>query len=121
MLRSLDAVYEAANWALPSLYCADLLAPGIDVTANQEEVEQTERFLLEFDSATRRWYIRTMQDRYWTLETSGGIQAAAGKKSVPAGRGWGSWVVRDKRDERECLDETAFEGSYLWHKACCQV
>ncbi|XP_043210973.1 protein singed-like isoform X2 [Amphibalanus amphitrite] len=54
---------------------------GIDVTANQEEVEQTERFLLEFDPDTRRWYIRTMQDRYWTLESSGGIQAAAGKKS----------------------------------------
>ena len=52
------------------------------MTANQEEVEQTEKFLLEFDPATRRWYIRTMQDRYWTLETSGGIQAAAGKKSV---------------------------------------
>ena len=56
------------------------------MTANQEEVEQTEKFLLEFDPATRRWYIRTMQDRYWTLEASGGVQAAAGKKLVMEGR-----------------------------------
>jgi len=57
---------------------------GVDLTANQEEVGEHERFLLEFDAGTKRWYIRTMQDRYWTLETSGGIQASSGKKSSNA-------------------------------------
>ncbi|XP_037074563.1 protein singed-like [Pollicipes pollicipes] len=41
---------------------------GVDVTANQEEVGEHERFLMEYDLATRRWYIRTMHDKYWTLE-----------------------------------------------------
>jgi Fascin domain. len=50
------------------------------VTANQEEISDHETFQLEFDPSTKRWYIRTMQDRYWTLETGGGIQASGDKK-----------------------------------------
>lgn len=52
----------------------------MDVTANQNEISNYETFQLEFDGHTKRWYIRTMQDKYWTLETAGGIQAVADKK-----------------------------------------
>lgn len=55
---------------------------GVDVTANQEEISDHETFQLEFDAGTGRWYIRTMGDRYWTLETAGGIQASQAKKQV---------------------------------------
>ncbi|KAJ2945823.1 hypothetical protein O0L34_g4726 [Tuta absoluta] len=57
---------------------------GVDVTANQDEISSHETFQLEFDWATRRWYIRTMQDRYWTLECGGGIQASGDNKSSNA-------------------------------------
>ncbi|XP_063240690.1 protein singed isoform X2 [Bacillus rossius redtenbacheri] len=57
---------------------------GVDVTANQDEISDHETFQLEFDPSTKRWYIRTMQDRYWTLETGGGIQACGDKKSSNA-------------------------------------
>lgn len=57
---------------------------GVDVTANQEEISDHETFQLEFDWSTKRWYIRTMQDKYWTLETGGGIQAAGDKRSSNA-------------------------------------
>lgn len=53
---------------------------GVDVTANQDEISDHETFQLEFDVTTGRWYIRTMGDRYWTLETAGGIQASSAKK-----------------------------------------
>lgn len=56
------------------------LIAGVDVTANQDEISDHETFQLEFDWTTKRWYIRTMQDRYWTLETAGGIQAAGDKR-----------------------------------------
>ncbi|CAH0564572.1 unnamed protein product [Brassicogethes aeneus] len=54
---------------------------GVDVTANQDEISDHETFQLEYDWSTKRWYIRTMQDKYWTLETTGGIQAASEKRS----------------------------------------
>ncbi|XP_075232061.1 fascin domain-containing protein singed isoform X1 [Lycorma delicatula] len=57
---------------------------GVDVTANQDEISDHETFQLEFDGSTKRWYIRTMQDRYWTLETGGGIQAVGDKRSSNA-------------------------------------
>ena len=53
---------------------------GVDVTANQDEISNYETFQLEFESCSKRWYIRTMQDKYWTLETAGGIQACSEKK-----------------------------------------
>ena len=57
-----------------------LFLAGVDVTANQDEISDHETFQLEFDVTTGRWYIRTMGDHYWTLESSGGIQASSGKK-----------------------------------------
>ncbi|XP_054282415.1 protein singed isoform X2 [Macrosteles quadrilineatus] len=57
---------------------------GVDVTANQDEISDHETFQLEWDAGTQRWYVRTMQDRYWTLETGGGIQAAGDKRSSNA-------------------------------------
>ncbi|XP_046404588.1 protein singed [Ischnura elegans] len=68
--------------ALNSRYVS--VKQGVDVTANQDEISDHETFQLEYDSSTKRWYIRTMQDRYWTLETGGGIQAAGDKKSSNA-------------------------------------
>ncbi|KOB75201.1 Fascin, partial [Operophtera brumata] len=67
-------------------HVASLLS-GVDVTANQDEISSHETFQLEFDWATRRWYIRTMQDRYWTLETGGGIQASDGAVAFRANNG----------------------------------
>ncbi|KAB7495695.1 Protein singed [Armadillidium nasatum] len=57
---------------------------GVDVTANQEEVSDDEKYQLEHDVATGRWYVRTMHDKYWTLEAGGGIQANANKPTSNA-------------------------------------
>ncbi|XP_017757954.1 PREDICTED: protein singed [Eufriesea mexicana] len=57
---------------------------GVDVTANQDEISGHETFQLEFDRVTKRWYVRTMQDRYWSLEAGGGIQASEHKRSSNA-------------------------------------
>lgn len=54
---------------------------GVDVTANQDEISDYETFQLEFDAATKRWYIRTMQDKYWTLQSGGAIQANSDRGS----------------------------------------
>ncbi|CAG7836451.1 unnamed protein product [Allacma fusca] len=78
-----DSLPQAAFIAaLNSRYVS--VKQGVDVTANQDEISNHETFQLEFDATTKRWYIRTMQDKYWTLETAGGIQASAEKKSSNA-------------------------------------
>ena len=53
---------------------------GVDVTANQDEISDHETFQLEFDPTTKRWFIRTMQDKYFTLGAGGGIQANETKR-----------------------------------------
>ncbi len=52
----------------------------MDVTANQDEISDHETFQLEFEASTKRWYMRTMQDRYFTLQPGGGIQASENKR-----------------------------------------
>lgn len=54
---------------------------GVDVTANQEEISDHETFQLEYESSVSRWYIRTMQDKYFSLGAGGGIQANENKRS----------------------------------------
>ena len=53
---------------------------GVDVTANQEEISDHETFQMEFDQNSKRWYMRTMQDKYFTLQGGGGIQASETKR-----------------------------------------
>ena len=55
---------------------------GVDVTANQEETLEHETFQLEYDDMSKRWYIRTMQDKYFTLQAGGGIQASEVRRYV---------------------------------------
>ena len=50
------------------------------MTANQEEISDHETFQLEFESSVQRWYIRTMQDKYFTLGAGAGIQANEPKR-----------------------------------------
>ena len=56
----------------------------MDVTANQEEISDHETFQLEQEPSSGKWYLRTMQDRYFTLAPGGGIQAAEKKKTDQA-------------------------------------
>ena len=61
-----------------------LYRAGVDVTANQEEISDHETFQLEADSVSGKWYIRTMQDKYFTLQPGGGLQAADKMRSEKA-------------------------------------
>lgn len=72
-----DSLPQASFVAFNNRYVS--VKQGVDVTANQDEVSDHETFQLEFDKTTKRWFIRTMQDKYWALETAGGIQANAEK------------------------------------------
>merc|ERR1712045_918527 len=54
---------------------------GVDVTANQEEISNHETFQLEADSSSGKWYIRTMQDKYFTLQPGGGVQTNEVRRS----------------------------------------
>merc|ERR1712156_577782 len=47
---------------------------GVDVTANQEEISDHETFQLEYDDMSKRWYIRTMQDKYFTHAQVSGLE-----------------------------------------------
>ena len=53
---------------------------GVDVTANQEEISDHETFQMEYDTTSKRWYLRTMQDKYFTLQSGGGVQANETKR-----------------------------------------
>ena len=53
---------------------------GVDVTANQEEISDHETFQMEYDTPSKRWYMRTMQDKYFTVQGGGGVQASESKR-----------------------------------------
>ena len=49
---------------------------GVDVSANQEEEEgDKEIFQMEYNPASGKWAFRTVDNKYWSLEPMGGIQA----------------------------------------------
>ncbi|XP_076459501.1 protein singed-like [Babylonia areolata] len=50
---------------------------GVDVSANQEEEESDrEIFQMEFEPSSQKWSFRTVDNKLWSLEPMGGIQAA---------------------------------------------
>merc|ERR1719385_262287 len=57
---------------------------GVDVTANQEEISNHETFQLEFDPKAAKWAIRTMQDKYFSLQAGGGLQAGETRRANAA-------------------------------------
>ena len=61
-----------------------LCLAGVDVTANQEEISDHETFQLEHEPSSGKWYLRTMQDKYFTLGPGGGIQASEKSKTDQA-------------------------------------
>lgn len=54
---------------------------GVDLTANQEEISDHEKFQLEHEKVSDCWYIRTMQDKYFTMQPGGGVQASESIKT----------------------------------------
>lgn len=48
---------------------------GLDVSANQIEINDTETFQLEEDESNTRWNLRTNSNKYWKLENNHGIQS----------------------------------------------
>ena len=55
---------------------------GVDVSANQDEVTDTETFQVELDRQDgEQWRMRTSQNTFWTLDAStGGIQSNCREK-----------------------------------------
>ena len=50
---------------------------GLDVSANQVEINDTETFQLEEDESREKWMVRTNTNKYWKLESGNGVQATA--------------------------------------------
>ena len=51
------------------------------MTANQEEISDHETFQMEFDGVSGKWYLRTMQDKYFAVGAGGGVQANSDKRT----------------------------------------
>lgn len=47
---------------------------GVDVSANQDEVEDTEIFQLEYNKPSDNWAFRTCKNICWNLQAGGGVQ-----------------------------------------------
>ncbi|GLH06603.1 Protein singed [Gryllus bimaculatus] len=78
-----DELFSLEDSLPQASFVASLNARYVSVKQGvDDEISDHETFQLEFDNSTKRWYIRTMQDRYWTLETGGGIQASSDKKPI---------------------------------------
>jgi hypothetical protein len=50
---------------------------GVDVSANQSELTDTETFQVEYDKKSGQWRIKACNNKYWSLQHAGGIQAVA--------------------------------------------
>ena len=50
---------------------------GVDLTANQDELTDSETFQVEFDKKSEKWRFRTHTNKCWSLENTG-IQAISG-------------------------------------------
>lgn len=53
---------------------------GLDVSANQIELANTETFQLEQDASNEKWAFRTYNNKYWRLENNNGIQSTGDLK-----------------------------------------
>jgi hypothetical protein len=53
---------------------------GLDVSANQIELANTETFQLEQDLSNEKWAFRTNANKYWKLENNNGIQSTGDLK-----------------------------------------
>lgn len=53
---------------------------GIDVSANQldeEIIHDTEIFQIEYHKDSKKWAMRTKDNKYWSLKAGGGIHASS--------------------------------------------
>ena len=50
---------------------------GVDVSANQIELANSETFQLEEDVTSLKWAFRTNRNKYWKLENANGLQATS--------------------------------------------
>jgi len=82
---------------------------GVDVSANQEEISNHETFQLEAESASGKWYIRTMQDKYFNIQAGGGLQAGDKTRSDK-----GLFDLVWKEDGSVCFK--ASNGKYIGNK-----
>ena len=53
---------------------------GVDVSANQIEIADSETFQLEEEPNNEKWAFRTNTNKYWKLEPGNGIQATGDSK-----------------------------------------
>lgn len=53
---------------------------GLDVSANQIEINDTETFQLEEDTLHEKWALNTNSNKYWKLENGNGIQSTGNSK-----------------------------------------
>ena len=47
---------------------------GIDLTAKQEDITDTETFQLELDQKTNQWRLKSCANKLWSVAASGGVQ-----------------------------------------------
>merc|ERR1711934_1013029 len=57
---------------------------GMDVTANQDEISDNETFQLESQADSAKWNFRTLQDKYFSVQPGGGVQAGEAKRPEQA-------------------------------------
>ncbi|XP_046352817.1 fascin-like [Haliotis rufescens] len=80
---------------------------GVDLSANQSELCEKSTFQMEFDKPSQKWSFRTTADnKYWSLESFGGIQATCltvSNKSLFGVESMGDGTVIITADNGNCL------------------